>query len=42
MIKLFPAQMWIPGNLKQMRAVGMFGEIDIIPSGMWVLILLNL
>lgn len=32
-VKLFPAQLWSPGTLKSMRGVGMFGGLNIIPSG---------
>ena len=33
MIKLFPAQMWTPDTFKALRAVGMFGDVDLLPSG---------
>lgn len=33
MCKLFPATMWTPQNLRALRAVGMFGKFDILPSG---------
>ncbi len=33
MIKLFPAQLWTPDTFKALRAVGMFGEVDLLPSG---------
>lgn len=32
-IKLFPAQLWKPSTLKDLRAVGMFGTLNIMPSG---------
>ena len=33
LIKLFPAQMWLPANLKSVRGVGLFGDIRYIASG---------
>ncbi len=33
MIKLFPAQLWTPEALKALKAVGRFGEVELLPSG---------
>ena len=33
LVKLFPAQLWTPSTLKALKAVGMFGDVDILPSG---------
>jgi 2-dehydro-3-deoxyphosphogluconate aldolase / (4S)-4-hydroxy-2-oxoglutarate aldolase len=37
MVKLFPAQMWSPANLKALKQIGSFGDVDIMPSGVSVL-----
>ncbi len=39
MIKLFPAQLWTPDALKALKAVGRFGEVELLPSGAWVLLM---
>ncbi len=39
MIKLFPAQLWTPDALKALKAVGRFGEVELLPSGAWALLI---
>ena len=32
-IKVFPAQLWTPATLKDLRAIGSFGALKLCPSG---------
>lgn len=36
MVKVFPAHLWSPSTLKSVRGVGMFGDVKLVPSGVYV------